>query len=57
MEVFYYKCNVCGYVHQVPSYWMGYAAEDTHDQMHFSPADQSVCPNQTLDYAGEGNEE
>lgn len=54
MEIYYYRCAACGYVHQVPSYWMGYSAEDTHEQMHFDPATQSVCPNQTLDYAGEG---
>lgn len=56
MEVYYYKCAVCGYVHQVPSYWMGYSPEDSHEQIHFSPADQTVCPNQKLDYAGEGDE-
>ena len=33
MEVFYYRCGRCGYVHQTPSYWMGYAAEDTIEQM------------------------
>lgn len=55
MEVFYYRCAACGYVHQVPSYWMSYAAEDTHEQMHFDPATKAVCANQTLDYAGEGN--
>ena len=27
MEVFYYRCEVCGYVHQVPSYWMSYEPE------------------------------
>lgn len=55
MEVFYYRCAACGYVHQVPSYWMSYAAEDTHEQMHFDPQTKTVCANQTLDYAGEGN--
>lgn len=54
MEVFYYRCRTCGYVHQVPSYWMSYAPEDTHEQMHFDPRTQSVCENQMLDYAGEG---
>ena len=37
MEVFYYRCEVCGYVHQVPSYWMSYEPEQTCEQMHFSP--------------------
>lgn len=57
MEVFYYRCSVCGYVHQVPSYWMGYAAEETHEQMHFSPVTRELCANQTLVFSGEGNEE
>lgn len=56
MEVYYYRCKVCGYVHQVPSYWMSYAPEETHEQMHFSPDTREVCPNQTLEYAGEGDE-
>ena len=45
---------MCGYVHQVPSYWMGFAAEDETQQMHFDPRTQAVCANQTLDYAGTG---
>ena len=57
MEVFYYRCPVCGYVHQTPSYWMGYAAEDTLEQMHLDPKTGAVCGNQTLTYSGEGNEE
>ena len=57
MEVFYYKCSQCGYTHQVPSYWMSSAAEETHEQQHFTPATTEICPNQTLEYSGEGNEE
>jgi len=57
MEVFYYRCSVCGYVHQVPSYWMSYAAEDTHEQMHLTPQTREICTNQTLSFSGEGNEE
>ncbi|MBR5225872.1 MAG: hypothetical protein IKV90_09455 [Clostridia bacterium] len=56
MEVFYYRCSVCGYVHQVPSYWMGYAAEETHEQMHFNPETKEVCFNQELAFSGEGDE-
>lgn len=57
MEVYYYKCPECGYVHQVPCYWMGFSAEDTHEQMHFSPATGAVCANQSLAYSGEGDSE
>ena len=34
---------------------MSYAAEDTHEQMHFDPRTQTVCANQELAFAGEGN--
>lgn len=57
MEVYYYKCEDCGYIHQVPSYWMGYAAEETHEQMHFSPVNGSVCENTLLTFSGEGDSE
>ena len=57
MEVFYYRCPVCGYVHQTPSYWLGYAAEESIEQVHFDPATRAVCANQTLAYSGEGEEE
>lgn len=56
MEVYYYRCAVCGYVHQVPSYWMSYAPEDTHEQMHLAPSSGEVCSNLVLAYEGEGEE-
>ena len=56
MEVFYYQCPVCGYVHQTPSYWMGYAAEESIEQMYLDPGTRAVCANQTLTYSGEGEE-
>ena len=56
MEVFYYRCAVCGYVHQTPAYWMGYSAEDTIEQPHFDPESRAVCESLTLTYAGEGDE-
>lgn len=57
MEVFYYRCEVCGYVHQVPSYWMSYEPEQTCEQMHFSPQTHEVCTEKTLTYAGGGDED
>lgn len=57
MEVYYYRCAVCGYVHQTPGYWMGYAPEETCEQMHFSPQTHAVCENLTLVYDGEGDSE
>ena len=43
MEVYYYVCPVCGYVHQVPAYWMGYAPEDETDMPHIDPRNGEVC--------------
>ena len=57
VEVYYYRCAACGYVHQVPSYWMDYAPEDTHEQPHFSPETGELCENARLAYAGEGDSE
>lgn len=57
MEMYNYRCPVCGYVHQVPSYWMGYAPEETHEQMHFSLKTGEVCSSQRLEYAGESEEQ
>lgn len=56
MEVYYYRCPRCGFVHQVPAYWMSYAPEEEHEQMHFSPDSGDICPNSTLAYSGAGDE-
>ena len=53
MEVFYYTCPVCGYVHQTPAYWMGYAPEDETDMPHIDPRNGEVCENSTLAYKEE----
>lgn len=53
MEVYYYVCALCGYVHQVPAYWMGYAPEAETDMPHIDPRSGEVCENSTLTYKGE----
>lgn len=50
MEVYYYKCPVCGYIHQVPAYWMSYAPEDTTDMPHLNLKTKEVCENTELIY-------
>ena len=50
MEVYYYICKKCGYVHQVPAYWMGYAPEDETEMPHFDPKTGAMCENVTLTY-------
>lgn len=53
MEVYYYVCPQCGYVHQVPAYWMGYAPEAETDMPHIHIRTGEVCENTTLTYREE----
>lgn len=53
MEVYYYQCPRCGYVHQVPAYWMGYAPEDETDMPHMDMQKGDACENTTLRYKEE----
>ena len=50
MEVYYYRCPVCGYVYQVPAYWMGFAAEPETDYPHIDLKTGEACENTTLCY-------
>lgn len=53
MEVYYYVCKKCGYVHQVPAYWMGYAPEDETETPHFDPKTGAMCESTVLVYKEE----
>lgn len=53
MEVYYYVCKVCGYVHQVPAYWVNYAPEEEMDMPHINLSEGDVCESSTLAYKGE----
>ncbi len=55
MEVYYYRCPVCGYVHQVPAYWMGFAPEMETDYPHIDLKTGEVCENTTLHYQEDEN--
>ncbi len=48
MEVYYFICPTCGYVHQVPSYWVNYDKNSDYEQMHMNPKTDEVCPCQNL---------
>lgn len=43
MEVIYYKCGSCGFVHQVPSYWSGHAPEKSLELMHINLNTKEMC--------------
>lgn len=49
MEVYYYKCPVCGFIYQVPAYWVSYSPEDTTDFAHLSLINGQMCENITLE--------
>lgn len=48
MEVIYYKCEKCGYVHQVPSYWSGHAPEERVQMPHLNMKTKEMCDELTL---------
>ena len=43
MEVVFYKCVTCGFVHQVPSYWSGHSPEKEMDMPHINLETKEVC--------------
>jgi len=48
METIYYKCDKCGYSHQVPSYWSGHNPEEQLEMMHLDFGTKEICENQML---------
>jgi hypothetical protein len=43
MELVYYKCPVCGFVHQVPAYWSGFSPEEKIEMEHFNLETKEMC--------------
>ena len=48
MEMYLYRCPKCGFAHQVPAYWMSYAAEDIYEMPHNNLATKELCENLEL---------
>lgn len=48
METYYYVCPECGFVYQVPDYWVSYSPEETMDFPHINFKTGQPCANQTL---------
>lgn len=48
MEVYYYRCPVCGFIYQVPAYWVSYSPEAETEFPHPSLIDGKLCANVTL---------
>mgnify|MGYP005779578489 FL=1 len=48
METYIYRCPVCGFVYQVPDYWVSFAPEETCEFAHIDFAKGESCPNAVL---------
>jgi len=48
MESVFYKCSTCGFTHQVPSYWSGYAPEKEIEMEHIDLGTKEMCTDTTL---------
>lgn len=48
METVYYRCETCGFTHQVPSYWSGYDPEDEMDMPHVNLVTKEICSDVVL---------
>ncbi|HEX3077119.1 MAG TPA: hypothetical protein VHQ24_09675 [Lachnospiraceae bacterium] len=53
MENYLYECKVCGYLHQVPQYWVSFAPEETMEYPHMRIDKGEMCDNMELTYKGE----
>jgi len=43
MESVFYKCSTCGFTHQVPSYWSGFAPEQEIEMPHMNLETKEMC--------------
>lgn len=48
MENYFYKCEVCGYVHIVPAYWVSFSPEEEMESPHICPETGACCENMLL---------
>ncbi len=43
MEMYLYKCPVCGFAHQVPAYWVNYSPDFEMSFVHFRTDTKEQC--------------
>lgn len=48
MENYYYKCEICGYTHIVPAYWVSYNPEKNMEFPHVNIESKEDCTNSLL---------
>ena len=49
MDIYFYKCPVCGFIYQVPGYWVSYAPEEKTEMPHIDFRTGLECPQVGLD--------
>ncbi|WP_160722062.1 hypothetical protein [Isachenkonia alkalipeptolytica] len=49
MELTYYKCPECGFMHQVPGYWSGFSPDEVLELQHVNLATQETCSEYILE--------
>lgn len=50
MELYNYKCPVCGFIHQVPAYWVSFSPEETYEFPHMDTSTGTLCDNPALEF-------
>jgi len=48
METYYYICPVCGFVYQVPDYWVSFSPDKEMDFPHVDLKSGKDCKNTKL---------
>lgn len=43
MEMLLYKCEICGFVYQVPAYWSDFSSETHLEMTHVNLQTQEMC--------------
>ena len=51
METYLYRCPVCGFVYQVPDYWVSFSPGKTCEFPHIDFSRGETCPNAVLELA------
>ena len=50
METYLYRCPVCGFVYQVPDYWVSFSSGKTCEFPHIDFSRGETCPNTALEW-------
>ncbi len=48
METYFYKCEVCGFLHIVPAYWVEYSPPEVYEMDHLNPENGNHCEQKNL---------